>query len=61
MRRCLFQTAKKWLYVPKNKTLTSCEWKGMSLFSSLSREMLTFSRLNIHGNLLMEVVYEGRV
>ena len=42
------EKAKKWLYVPKNKTLTSCEWKGISLFSSLSREMLTFSRLNVH-------------
>lgn len=43
---------KKWLYVPKNNTLTSREWKGLSLFSSLSREMLTFSRLNVHGSFI---------
>lgn len=42
------QRAKKMAYVPKNTTLTSSKWKGKSLFSSLSREMLTFSRLNVH-------------
>lgn len=52
-------TPKKMVICSEEQDFNLMLMEGKSLFSSLSREMLTFSRLNVHGSFVKSSYIKG--